>query len=497
MALTYPQFQGHMRVLSEDIKRMYGSVMNTEAYMFLRNRRDYVICFIENLDMSENRAEWVCECEAVKPQADPVAILSTLSSSFIRFDPDAGKDNKHGQMKLLTVEMRLLQHVLLSRIKFDAVLYLGASPGDHVGILMKAFPEIRWFAYDIKPLIPWPNLEIIPNDSFKFSRLMDLFGKKKRIVIINDIYNSSMAELYRISDEYYDEIAQYADIVYYMEKCFGNYKKPLLRVRIGADVWCQSFQTSASGEMRQVFSSRLGYESINFSTFNNRETMFRQEIRPKVYVNGRCYDCHYTDLVLKGMAAVTGVDLSVDTRRLHQRKLKLPMVWQILRKLKTKARLKANEADGVIISRKKWMYHYTERDDCNYSSLVFGKDLIRISNDIPMNQRLLSDYDAPEVMRKMGSIIVVNDDFLIKVPPYEIFQDGTLEVCINNSYEKEPLSSPPFCISCNINGVSFGPRLDHFGHMILSCGCVFAKTGVLRQEFFHVEPPDKLAGDAL
>jgi len=492
MGQSFSQFQGHMKVLSDDIKRLYGTVMNTEPYMFLRNRRDYVICFAENLDVLEVQAEWTCECEPVVPLADPVAVLDIVSPAYIQFDPLKGKDNKHGQMKLLTVEMRLLQYVSMSKRKFDGVMYLGSSPGDHISVLMKAYPNVRWYAFDLKPMIPWPNLEIIPNDSLKFGRLAPMFSEpRKRLVVINDIYISNISELYKVSDGYYEEILKHADIVCYMEKCFGYYKKPLLRVRQGAEIWCQGYQAAASGEMRQIFFERNGLHSINEGAYNNRETMFRQEIRPNVYVKGKCYDCHYTDMVLKGMEAVTGVNVASETRMLCARKHYVPKIWQALRKLKTKARIKKFSEDGVALGKTVHKYHYTERDDAEYSTFVMGKDVVRISSHIPDHQKLLADPDPPDITRAEGCILLVNDEFLIKVPPYEVFPDETLEVNINGRYEKERLFVNPFCINCNLQGVAFGPRLDYLGKLELNCGCTFVKTGVVRKEFFHIEPPDE------
>jgi len=490
MALTFPQFSAPLRVLGEDVKRLFGALCNTPHYDTVRKRKDYIILKVDNLDVTPVEASWRCECAEVLPEADPVANFSAVSSSYIQYDPSVGRDNKHGQMKLITVEMRFLNHVLLNKTAFDTVIYLGGSPGDHIGYLMKMFPAVRWYAYDLKPIIPWDDLDIIPNDEIKFARLKPMFDStpRKKAVIINDIFSDSPAELYKINEAYYNDIEQYVDIVYYMEKCFVDYKKPLTRMRIKSDIWFQAFQNAASGEVRQVFRNRLGLESVSTGGCENRVTMFRQEIRPKVWTNGRCYDCHYTDLILKCGQAVSGVDMTKNVWFVKERKVHPPIIWKALQRLRTKKRMKDSQGKGIFISKKKYNYHYVETD--NYDVLSLGGKVIRMSKDIPPGRNILKDFDPPEILQVEAKTIVVNEDFVIKVPPYVLSRDDFLEVQINGRYECLPAMATPFCINCNTLGAAFGPRLDLFGSLSLDCGCRFVKTGIVRTEFVAYTPPD-------
>jgi len=489
MGLSYPQFGGHLRKLGDDIKRMYGSRMTEPAYVTAKNRRDYVFCRLDTLEVTKADASWECECEPVQSLADPVAVVSDVSPAFVSYVPEAGVDNKHGQMKLLAVEMRFLEKVLLDRVSFDAVLYLGSSPGDHIGALMQMFPSVRWYAYDIKPAIPWDGLDVIPDDDVKFGRLANLFSDvRKRVVVINDIFIENTHEFYKTNEQYYEEISQYADIVYYMEKYFIEYTKPLTRVRTGSELWFQPFQSNQSFELRQVFRQRLGFEVNNRTEFDNRAIMFRQEIRPNVYVNGRCYDCHYMNLVVKCAHAITGVDMSKDVWKVYNRKYKPPVVWSALLKFRNKARLKACQKGGFRSGGKVFRYDFTETP--KYDVLCLGGKSIRIPKEIGNRRDIFKDIDPPEVISVAAKAIVVNDDFVLNVPPYVLTQQDELEVQFNRTYECLPAQAPPSCIICCTPGASFTPRLDLFGRLVLKCGSVFVKTGIVRKEFVPFRPPD-------
>jgi hypothetical protein len=493
VALTYPQFSAHMRVLGDDIKRMYGSTMNTPEYVAVKNRRDYVICIVGSLELKKVDVSWPCECPEITPVADPIASLSAVPGGYVHYEKGVGVDNKHGQMKLLCVEARFLNHVLLNKTSFDSVLYLGSSPGDHIGALMKMFPAIRWFAYDLKPMIPWEGLDVIPNDEMGFRRLEKIFSPtKRRIVIINDIFVQNTTDFLRISDEYYDEVSKYCDIVFTMEKYFIEYTKSLTRVRIGAELWFQPYQGCSSFELRQVFNGRRGIEVRSMQELDNRAIAFRQEIRPNVYVDGRCYDCHYTDLVLKGCQAITGVDMSPGFKQVMMRVHKPPLVWDVMRRIGTKQRMKLNQKRGFLLKLpdgvKHISYEYIQTD--SYDIFRCMDKIIRLPKDIPMKQQILLDPEPPEVISVASKVIVVNDDFAIKVAPYILSQDDFLEVHINGKFECLPVLADAGCIVCSTPGASFGPRLDLLGRLDLQCGCTFVKTGGLRKEFVTYEPPD-------
>ena len=97
---------------------------------------------------------------------------------------------KYGQLKLFISEVQFLNKYWDSEIvPVPRIVYIGASPGNHIHFLAKMFPMAKFYLYDTQPfderLSTLPNVKIY--QSYFEQRDVDAYKNRSDIFLISDI----------------------------------------------------------------------------------------------------------------------------------------------------------------------------------------------------------------------------------------------------------------------------------------------------------------------
>jgi len=240
----------------------------------------------------------------------------------------------NGQMKLFCMETALYNALEQQQVVFDTVVYLGAAPGWHIEVVTKAYPKVQFFGIDPQPIIPI-GITVLPWTAEVGNRFSTLRDKKRRVVVVSDIFSDELGREFDIVDEYVSELKQDFTVVAVMEKLFLHHAAPFSPVRKRGVRWNQPWTTGSSAERRSViFGDDMTVVNMSKSDLDNEINYFRSFVRKRRY-EGKCYDCHHTNLVLNQTLSVTGVDLSSDVRLLLDRRQWIHPMFEFLKGVKT------------------------------------------------------------------------------------------------------------------------------------------------------------------
>jgi hypothetical protein len=476
--LSWDRGQEISREFMYKLKTDYGSVLTSPIFQKCSVRpRKYVIHHMSgsNFGIEQNDIRYDC-CHEREGGVDMVLEATMLPPTFVQYDKTMGVTDvqKCGQVKLTIVELNFLTHLLVEGRRFDTVLILGAAPGYHYSILPRCFPDVRFFAIDKRPMCPIPGIDFIPyEENMDFMFLAPMLGGRKQVAIISDIYNEVLDIMYDIVYNYVQEVQRVADVVGVMEKFLVEYKSVMVPTYTGARYWFQPHVKKSAGEMRRIWYPSIAVRNyVSEKSIENQLCMHNQYMRPRAKKDGRCFDCHYVYLVAQVTQSITGYNIVPFVKRLLAGDYPVPPEYRIFERVKTYDQLKRKQDKGFIFKKQKYMFSLTKT---RYGALYrSGNIYVKIPRDA-IDKGFLSTSQNKSFQYTTEKVVWVNDEFLVKVPPYTV--EGTLlRTWVYGSmqwYEGKKLG----CFQHVVEGDPPAMFMDHRQEIKSVCGCVWRKTG--------------------
>jgi hypothetical protein len=208
----------------------------------------------------------------------------------------------HGQRKLLISE---IEFMTLHSNPGDIVVYVGAADGEHINDLVKMFPDITYYLYDMRN--EW---NIKESDNVHIYTLRNGFD-------VDQVKNLDLTNMLFISDirtNETDDEAVVRDMNMQMNWVLQiNPKASLLKFRfpwhyhqdkinyLDGDLYYQAFAKHTSAETRLMSTRPYSTKEYDWDKYNDVLYNFNMNIRPCLYPHesltnpvwyrDKCYDC--------------------------------------------------------------------------------------------------------------------------------------------------------------------------------------------------------------
>jgi len=473
-----------------EISREYMYKLKTEYLSMLSNPlfqkysvrpRKYVIHHMSgvNFKTEPNNVTYECTHERVGG-ADMVMKASMLPSTFVEYNPSMGVTDipKNGQLKLTIVELKYLTHLLTVGKRFDTIVILGCSPGFHYSILSKCFPGVRIFAIDKRPMCPAHGVEFVPYDEQQdYMFLVPMMGGRRRqVAIISDLYDSVADNMYTLVADYVSAIQAVADVVGVMEKFLIDYKSVMVTTYTEAEYWFQPHVKKAAGEMRRIWYPDVAVKNyISVRELENNLCMHNQYMRPCAKKDGRCWDCHYIFLTAQITQSITGYNIIPFVKKILVGDFPVPPEYRIFERVKTYGQLKNKQKKGFHYKGTRYNYSLNKT---KYGVLYTSGRVHIMIPAASIESGFVKTSHSRHDEYTQEKIVWVNDQFLVKVPPY-VHDEGKLKTWVYGKVQWFTGNR----LGCFVHVVEGDPPamfLDERGSITSTCGCTWKKTGVAK-----------------
>ncbi len=220
-----------------------------------------------------------------------------------------------GQRKLLLSEIEFLTNYAKDN---EIIIYAGAAPGQHVGILANMFPKQKWVLIDPREFSPniknIPNIYLINDYLTKdLSKKLKKKFKNQKLLLISDIRTGiDVGKTESPSEqEVYDDMNLQKQFHKLLQPEYSQFKFRLPWSRktqkyFDGTVYLQVWARETSAETRLVVSKNAKEKNWDNKKYEENMSYFNQIMRPQYYTHDydakcmdHCYDCSAEFHILK------------------------------------------------------------------------------------------------------------------------------------------------------------------------------------------------------
>lgn len=233
-----------------------------------------------------------------------------------------------GQLKLFLCTFQFLTKYTRPD-KDNHVVYPGSAPGDNIELLIKFFPNVRWYLYDPRKfndnLVRNKRVVICKQDFFlerDIKELNNLFTGDDNVLLISDIRDcddvneQNIDNEMRLQEKWVTLLKpSYAQLKFRIPRLEGVSKYRYLYGKL----YLQMYAPQASTETRLVCSGKdIQYVDYNVSEYEGYMCYFNRVLRPSIYQSKHklncldsCHDCTLFKRMIETYIAKTKININV------------------------------------------------------------------------------------------------------------------------------------------------------------------------------------------